>query len=732
MQIYLADRCRASWSFLLITIAIACSMAGCTLSSVSTEAPVDGDTPGAQVAPAIPDLSWPPPDERTTSSSYSFTGYNTNGISDGSSKEGLTVHVRSGDDAFGWARFKLGGFGPDRVPYQLNLGSHLVDTEAWVGVGDFAKQQWRWLGAWSSAGEAGWALPGGLDLVSELGNVHLVFVVVGDHALDLVAGGSIECLDAAAGPPFPRLGMWYPDWDRNTVAECARYDVVIDNFGGKYLYWDEEEPLWSDALRAANPAVELMQYVTFSEIPYGPEWAVDGEHYNWFMPDWPDEWFLTEAGTELAGGIDASQTTLTVSDWTQSGEAQYEMPTTWDIFHADGDVLCDGEIMTVTGLDESSRTLTVERGSYESGTATHAAGARIAPIIRFWPGTYVMNLTNDCPDAVLHGAAAPENWVEYCYRMGHAGEPFFIDLSADVDGYLFDRTEDTQSWLFWDTAHSVDLDHDNVAESFADFDAAWLAGVEYMTLMFETGHAGRPIFRNNGGGRRFPDYHGNHFESWPLLAGWDEWPGRTVGWHTEMFGVDEDFEPEWVDRFGGVMEWRGQSPEPNYTWIETYEDEEGPDGDGGGEYENPFDQPGFVPNYQKMRWGLTSALIAGAYFSYEINTAGHGSLGLMWFDEYDNAGAGRGWLGYPLGEAELLYAETVTENEITVQTGVYGREYSGGYAVCNPLDHAQAVDLPAGDWQRIAGTQDTAVNDGSVVDGPVTVPAYDGIVVLRK
>ena len=63
----------------------------------------------------------------------------------------------------------------------------------------------------------------------------------------------------------------------------------------------------------------------------------------------------------------------------------------------------------------------------------------------------------------------------------------------------------------------------------------------------------------------------------------------------------------------------------------------------------PACKAGSTPDYRKMRFGLTTALLNDGFFSYEINTNGHGSLCLMWFDEYDNAGAGRGYLGQPLG-----------------------------------------------------------------------------------
>jgi hypothetical protein len=98
--------------------------------------------------------------------------------------------------------------------------------------------------------------------------------------------------------------------------------------------------------------------------------------------------------------------------------------------------------------------------------------------------------------------------------------------------------------------------------------------------------------------------------------------------------------------------------------IETYEEDGGPDPAGSGEYENPCDDPGFVPDYRKMRFGLATALLNDGFFSYEINTNGHGALCLLWFDEYDNGGEGRGYLGQPLGPVTRAIPVLTTPNLI--------------------------------------------------------------------
>jgi len=57
-------------------------------------------------------------------------------------------------------------------------------------------------------------------------------------------------------------------------------------------------------------------------------------------------------------------------------------------------------------------------------------------------------------------------------------------------------------------------------------------------------------------------------------------------------------------------------------------------------------------NYRDMRFGLTSTLMGDGFFSYDNGDQAHGDP--WWFDEYDNAGQGRGYLGQPLGEARWI------------------------------------------------------------------------------
>ena len=53
--------------------------------------------------------------------------------------------------------------------------------------------------------------------------------------------------------------------------------------------------------------------------------------------------------------------------------------------------------------------------------------------------------------------------------------------------------------------------------------------------------------------------------------------------------------------------------------------------------------------YRRMRFGLTTALLEGGLYSFEFGDTWHGNA--WWYDEFDGAGLGKGYLGQPLGEA---------------------------------------------------------------------------------
>jgi len=234
-----------------------------------------------------------------------------------------------------------------------------------------------------------------------------------------------------------------------------------------------------------------------------------------------------------------------------------------------------------------------------------------------------------------------------------------VDLvnNAPWDGILLDRSDPDQSWLVGDsTARTIDPDQSNtLLTDYTGFDQAWNEGLRRYESVLRNAIGPEKIILVNWGMANYDLLNGNNFEGFP-------------GDYETITGCGDDYAEYWREmvfgpgRNGSYFEWMEQALDPNLTMIETYEEDGGPDPWGPGEYDNPCDDPDFVPNYRKMRFGLATALLNDGYFSYEINTNGHGSLCLLWFDEYDNAGEAEAYLGMPRGGAFQAIPALTTPN----------------------------------------------------------------------
>ena len=412
--------------------------------------------------------------------------------------------------------------------------------------------------------------------------------------------------------PYPRLGMWWPDPEEQSLDDIARYDwITLFDYQSEYI----------DAIKQRNPDIRILNSTNACELSY--QWDPE-------VREMPAEWFLTQVGTTLTQDVNTSETTfhvaaLTVSDGTE----------TYDLFVAGEEAVVAGESVKILSVDKAAKTLTVQRGFARPASA-HAAGTRIAAHISFWPGTWVMNLSTLSPTAVISTSTQPERWGDYNARVG-------IALLDDPrwDGLLMDRTDPNQSWLVGEYARTIDPDQSNTLLSdYSAFDAAWNEGLRQYEAAVRAGVGDERLLFSNWGMANYDLLNGNNFEAIPQDDPDD--------WHQLMFGPYPN---------GSYFDWLQNALQPNMTMLETYEIDEYHEN-------NPCTDPNFTPNYRKMRFGLGSVLLGDGFSSYEIGTNGHGSLCLMWFDEYDNAGAGRGYLGQPLGPAHALSIPPMGPNQV--------------------------------------------------------------------
>jgi hypothetical protein len=116
-------------------------------------------------------------------------------------------------------------------------------------------------------------------------------------------------------------------------------------------------------------------------------------------------------------------------------------------------------------------------------------------------------------------------------------------------------------------------------------------------------------------------------------------------------------------------------------------------------------------DYAMLRYGLASALMDDGMFLF---IPASGSQVPAWYDEY----------AAPLGAAVDAPPMAPTHN------GVYLRRFENGLALVNPSRTESAtIDVGAG-YQRLAGTQDPAVNSGAV-QSVVTLGPREGLLMVR-
>jgi hypothetical protein len=350
----------------------------------------------------------------------------------------------------------------------------------------------------------------------------------------------------------------------------------------------------------------------------------------------------------------------------------------------------------------SADALTVERGIIWSATG-HAAGERVAPAAQTWPGTLLYDVSANCPLVdVGHG---PERWTDWNARLAIARGrvPGRDALVLDrTDGYEFGRD------VLLEGIHNIDPDRSNrivtdstdmdtVYAAYSSFDEQWNAGLASWVGAIREGLGPKfPIAANAPPSSLRGLLSGATFEvsktdgSWGG-AKWSDWVVGTTFTtpHTRY----------------SYLSW-AQAPSPQLSNIIFYDDPTGT--------AHSFSTP---MNYRRMRFGLTTALLGDGYFCYAVNSGGISGLGMPYFDEYDNAGAGRGYLGKPTGAASR------------VATDVWRRDFERGVALVNASGAPATVRLGIA-FTKIDGKQVPAVNDGTVVSA-VTIQPNDGIILLR-
>jgi hypothetical protein len=220
----------------------------------------------------------------------------------------------------------------------------------------------------------------------------------------------------------------------------------------------------------------------------------------------------------------------------------------------------------------------------------------------------------------------------------------------------------------------IDLNGDHVSDPPAQNDEAYRRGMRTLVQNVRNVIGPGYLLMNNSSAAYASVSNGTLFENFPR-DGW-AWP------------------------FAEFRRSLAQNPAPKLSALNTNT--------------NNQDRPS---DYRLMRYGLTSALVADGYFSFDAGDAGHDRT--WWYDEYDAQ------IGVPRAPANVVKGPSRG-----VYPAVWRRDYSAGTVLVNSTNRPETITL-AGEYERLTGGQDPVTNNGEILTR-VTVPPEDGVLLLRR
>ncbi|MBI5728852.1 MAG: hypothetical protein HY983_01220 [Candidatus Magasanikbacteria bacterium] len=263
-------------------------------------------------------------------------------------------------------------------------------------------------------------------------------------------------------------------------------------------------------------------------------------------------------------------------------------------------------------------------------------------------------------------------WSEYLVNFINQ----YIAPLPNVDGIFFDMVGDSISGT---NNGDIDLNGDHVRDDPGTMNAAWLERTKYLLEYARTHISLRFLVMNGSSNEALQGaVNGRMYETFPT-------PWEANGsWSALMTKMEKN-------------KLLNKQPELYIFNANTH-------------------NTGNREDYRNMRFGLTSSLLTdNVYFGFDYGDTSHHQV--WWYDEYDAN------LGTPVAPAQSQ------SNQARFQTDVWRRDYTNGLAIVNATGQDRDVDL-GGEYEKIIGTQDTAVNNGAIVER-VRLPARDGLVMFK-
>jgi hypothetical protein len=516
----------------------------------------------------------------------------------------------------------------------------------------------------------------------------LAFLVVAALALGQAMQSTGTAQAANFSPNFPRLATitgktnMATDAVQRTIAKNNIYVTDLNNWPAP----DSNSPghTIGQYIKSLNPnLIALMYFHSIVQPDSAPEfnsasWQVNGTQY-YIDPSW----YMTYAGSSLRSSIGASDTSIPVADVS--------------MFAVNDRVMLGGvanqsrvELATVTSISgfSGSGSLNVTRGTFSQGgkfgPIAHNQGDWVRTVGHTFGSAFwmVLNPTSSAPTSNVNSSLGPQTWNQFLasfikLKLGESG-------LTNIDGVFLDNFVDWH-WLL-DLRDSVDINNTNQPSGLTD--AEMSSGMQDLSAKVKSNLPSSSIIIGNTGGQDSAT-----FGQW--LAG----------------GMNED-----IDQNGnsGIQGNTAGALSFYNGWISNARGTKA-------FIMNGSPQVGSLSSaqtdYQAMRFLLTLTLTNDGYFSFDDRNVDGGHQTTWWYDEYDNAGQGTGYLGQPSGAATQPIA------------GVYRRDFTNGVSLTNTTGSSQTINLGQ-TFQKIKGSQAPNVNDGSLVTS-VTLSPNDGIILLH-
>ncbi|MDD3711017.1 MAG: putative glycoside hydrolase [Patescibacteria group bacterium] len=288
--------------------------------------------------------------------------------------------------------------------------------------------------------------------------------------------------------------------------------------------------------------------------------------------------------------------------------------------------------------------------------------------ITFWEGTYMLNLSNGAKNN-----SAGKKWNDYL--------PEFINcevISTGLwDGIMYDNIWGDVAWV----KEGIDIESNGQIKSTTEINNKWAEGTKKM--LDTTRRLIGPNYLILGNGKVYDGYqnslNGVMFEGFPA-----SWEGNGV----------------WSNIITTYSNIKKTNNTPNLTIINS--------GNGNNK------------NYQAVRFGLTSTLMENhGYFSFDFGSSDHSQV--WWYDEYN----------INLGQAQTNAYNLLDKGNYTYKNGLWRRDFSEGIVLVNSSDKEQLYVFNNEEFEKINGTQDRSINNGSIINF-IKIKPRDGVILLKR